>query len=51
MTLSMNEEIAATVTGQLQSRLSLIHTLNDNLAKLMDEESEVQTFFLDSRDC
>ena len=48
MTLSMNCEIAATVAGLLQAQLSLIHTLNDNLVKLMDRESEVQTFFLDS---
>ena len=48
MTLSMNCEIAATVAGLLQAQLSLIHTLDDNLVKFMDRESEVQTFFLDS---
>ena len=39
---TMNEDTASTVASKLQSRLSLITTMNDNIEKLLDKMSEVQ---------
>ena len=39
---TMNEDTASTVASKLQSRLSLITTMNDNIEKLLEKMSEVQ---------